>query len=339
MAWAKPVVADIFCGAGLFSAGFHLAGFQTAFAMDVDADAVASYRRNLSKNAMIGDVRKPVTGLTADVLLAGPPCQGFSTLGRRDPKDIRNRLSLVVPDWAEAVQAKVVIIENVPPFIGSKYWLTIKRKLATLGYETTSWVLNAEDYGTPQLRTRGFTVASRIGPIFQPKRRGKRITVRDVLIDKALPQNDPLDVGPPISDLVRERMQHVPLGGAKRDIMERAPELCPPSWFKIRSQATDVWGRMHLDEPANTVRCCFQNPSKGRYVHPIENRVISLREGARLQGIPDNWMFTGNRTSIARQIGNGVPIPLGRAIAKEVLKALRAERCHSSSASVSMSAA
>lgn len=323
MNWATPTIADIFCGAGLFSAGFHREGFETAFAMDIDVDAIASYRQNLSMNATTGDVATPSTSCVADVLLAGPPCQGFSTLGRRDPKDVRNGLSLVIPGWAKKIQAKIVIIENVPPFIGSQYWCALKGELEDAGYEITSWVLNAEDYGAPQLRSRGFTVASRVGPVSMPKARKKRVTVQDVLIDKLLPKNDPLDVGPPISDLVRARMDHVPSGGAKRDIMESAPELCPESWFKIPSQATDVWGRMHLDQPSNTIRCCFQNPSKGRYIHPIENRVISLREGARLQGVPDSWFFFGNRTSVARQIGNGVPLPLGRAIAKEVLKALK----------------
>jgi len=95
--------------------------------------------------------------------------------------------------------------------------------------------------------------------------------------------------------------------------------LCPPSWAKIPSEATDVWGRMLLDEPANTLRCCFQNASKGRYIHPRLNRVLTLREGARLQGIPDDWVFEGDNAAISRQIGNGVPIPLGTAVARSVM--------------------
>ena len=101
--------------------------------------------------------------------------------------------------------------------------------------------------------------------------------------------------------------------------MRLAPEICPASWAKVGCQATDVWGRMDPDKPANTLRCTFQNPSKGRYLHPTEDRVLSLREGARLQGVPDDWTFVGKPYPVARQIGNGVPVPLARAVATQVM--------------------
>src|SRR3546814_6594774 len=82
--------------------------------------------------------------------------------------------------------------------------------------------------------------------------------------------------------------------------MRLAPELCPPSWERVGCQATDVWGRIDPDQPSNTIRCTFQNPSKGRYLHPIENRTLSLREGARLQGVPDCWTFAGRPYPVAR---------------------------------------
>ena len=91
------------------------------------------------------------------------------------------------------------------------------------------------------------------------------------------------------------------------------------------NQAVDVWGRMDWNKPANTLRCSFQSASKGRYLHPEQHRVISIREGARLQGIPDNWVFSGDRSSIARQIGNGVPVPLARAVADAIGKVLAAQ--------------
>src|SRR5690606_16390875 len=98
----------------------------------------------------------------------------------------------------------------------------------------------------------------------------------------------------------------------------------PPSWKSIGCQATDVWGRIDPDVPANTIRCAFQNPSKGRYLHPTEDRVITLREGARLQGVPDDWTFAGRPYPIARQIGNGVPVPLAAAVARSIYDALEA---------------
>lgn len=127
---------------------------------------------------------------------------------------------------------------------------------------------------------------------------------------------------PTPSQLAFDRISRIPPGGDKRDLMRTNPELCPESWFEIGCHATDVWGRMRLEGPSNTLRCTFQNPSKGRYVHPIENRVLSLREGARLQGIPDDWTFVGTPLSVTRQIGNGVPVHLATAVAKSVHDAI-----------------
>jgi DNA (cytosine-5)-methyltransferase 1 len=122
--------------------------------------------------------------------------------------------------------------------------------------------------------------------------------------------------------IAASRIALVPACGDKRDIMKVAPHLCPPSWAKVGCQATDVWGRIDPRQPANTIRCTFQNPSKGRYLHPSENRTLSLREGARLQGVPDHWQFVGKPYPVARQIGNGVPIPLGAAVMRSVAAAL-----------------
>ena len=164
---------------------------------------------------------------------------------------------------------------------------------------------------------------SRIGVPDVPPKSRKRLTVRDAFLDlPRMPAGDPLHIAPQPSGLALRRFMVIPRNGDKRDVQEKAPQLCPPSWFRMssRPQATDVWGRMSLDEPANTLRCAFQNPSKGRYIHPTRNRVITLREGARLQGVPDQWRFFGDRTSIARQIGNGVPVPLAEAVAGSVRK-------------------
>ena len=131
-----------------------------------------------------------------------------------------------------------------------------------------------------------------------------------------------MHVWPIPQGIAAERIMLVPPRGDKRDLMRLAPHLCPDSWTKVGCQATDVWGRIDPDRPANTIRCAFQNPSKGRYLHPTENRTLSLREGARLQGVPDHWQFVGEPYPVARQIGNGVPIPLATAIARAVTTAL-----------------
>ena len=113
-------------------------------------------------------------------------------------------------------------------------------------------------------------------------------------------------------------MKVIPPGGDKRDIMRAAPELAPPSWWRTQSAVTDVWGRLHWDRPSNTLRTRLLNASKGRYIHPDQHRVMTLREAARLHSIPDTWRLDGYAYHVAQQIGNSVPPRLGRAVARTV---------------------
>lgn len=310
----------MFSGAGLLSAGFRRARFKLLQAIELDKEAVDSYRLNLGDVVLQGSVRDHEPVGRCDVIVAGPPCQGFSTLGRRDPTDERNELSLEVPRWAMAARAKVVVIENVPPFLASPQWKRLAIALESLGYRVETWELDALDYGVPQRRRRAFTVASRVGAIGAPEPTTAGANVASALAN--IDSKDPLHRWPTPSPQALERIQLIPPKGDKRDLIRLAPDLCPPSWLKMGCQATDVWGRMDPDAPANTLRCTFQNPSKGRYLHPTENRTLSLREGARLQGIPDDWQLVHRHYPIARQIGNGVPVPLAEAVGRRVADAL-----------------
>ncbi|MBP4046272.1 DNA cytosine methyltransferase [Chromobacterium piscinae] len=316
-------IVELFSGAGLMGGGFKESGFQSIFAAELDPRAVSTYNYNIEPVAEVWDANIVKEDLEYDVLVAGPPCQGFSTLGRRDPKDKRNSLSLCVYKWAEKHTPKVVLIENVPQFLDSKYFTQLKKKFSKLGYTCVTWTLNSEHYGVAQKRIRSFTIFSTIGLPNKPEESEVRLTLRDAfhgLSDKATGSD--YHISPEPTDIALARMKLIPPLGDKRDILSKAPELCPPSWFKIGNQAVDVWGRMDWERPANTLRCSFQSASKGRYIHPCENRVISLREGARIQGIPDTWIFSGDRTAIARQIGNGVPVPLASAVAKSIMHLL-----------------
>ena len=312
---------DMFSGAGLFSAGAMSVGLEPVFAIDLAKDAIASYNRNVAPVGVVGSVLDPRDLPLADVLIAGPPCQGFSTLGRQDPKDERNKLALAVPDWAARCGAKVVVVENVPPFLRSLQWRQLERAFKRLGYMVQTWELEAADFETPQLRRRAFTIASKIGPAVQPEPVGSVRTAGEALA-APIATGDPMHRWPTPVGIAAERIAIVPVNGDKRDIMATRPDLCPPSWVRVGCQATDVWGRIDPTGPSNTLRCTFQNPSKGRYLHPSENRCISLREGARLQGVPDDWVFEGRNYPVARQIGNGVPIPLAAAVAGAVEKLL-----------------
>lgn len=320
----SPKVIDLFAGAGLFGSAFKSEGFNLVRAVELDAVAAATYKANLGDHIIVGDIRTIVPSGRCDVLIAGPPCQGFSTLGKRDPKDARNTLSLEVVKWADKTSPKVVVIENVAAFLTSSMWRELTDALRMRGYSVRSYIFNAENFGVPQTRKRSFTVATfgfdaEIRPITTKNVK----TVKEALADlPKLPDGKNHHSAPTPSHLALERMRLVPEGGGKKDIIKKAPHLVPKSWYKVEGEATDVWGRLWWNKPSNTLRTTLQNPSKGRYIHPEQNRVISLREAARLHSINDNWHFKGTPTQIARQIGNSVPPLLGRAIARSVRQLL-----------------
>ncbi len=321
---SRPLLIDAFSGAGLFSAGLVEAGFEPVLAIELSRDAAAAYARNVSDRVVTGSVLGMRALPKADILVAGPPCQGFSTLGRRDPSDARNELCLSILPLVALARPTIVVVENVPPFLASPQWTLLVRSLRGRGYSVTTWQLDAADFGTPQRRRRAFTVASKVGPIAPPRSNGRRRVAGDVLSMPGSPiaADDPLHRWPAAKGLAAERIALIPPMGDRRDLVSAAPHLCAPSWFRLGCQATDGWGRIDPGQPANTLRCSFQNPSKGRYLHPHEDRTISLREGARLQGVPDGWVFTGPPQVVARQIGNGVPVPLAKAVGESLLAAL-----------------
>ncbi len=321
---SKPYVVDMFAGAGLFSRAFAAEGFHLEYAVELDRFAAATYRRNLGDHIVVGDVRRRPPPVHCDVLISGPPCQGFSTLGRRDVSDPRNRLALEVATWARALQPQVIVIENVAAFLDAPVWRTLARRLRWLDYEVSATVVDAVDFGVPQLRKRSFTFASRIGlPELLP-RNGAPETVREAWAHLPLrPDGRNFHYAPKPSAIALARMKVIRPGGDKRDVMQRAPRLAPPSWWRLACQITDVWGRMEWDAPSNTLRTCLQNASKGRYIHPQQHRVISLREAARLQTIEDRWQFVGWPLHIAQQIGNCVPVKLGSAVARATMRLLR----------------
>lgn len=312
-----PKAIDLFAGAGLFSLAFKNAGFEIVKAVEIEATAAATYRANLGDHIEVEDVRRARPSTHCDVLFAGPPCQGFSTLGKRNGSDPRNQLCMEVVRWTRQSNPSIVVVENVEAFLKTKTWYCLCTRFRRLGYETLATVLNAIDFGVPQLRRRSFTFASRVGlPSITRSAYAKACTVKDAWSGLApVPDGQNHHYSPSPSPLALARMKVIPLGGDKRDVMANAPHLAPPSWWRLGCAVTDVWGRMLWNSPSNTLRTALQNPSKGRYIHPEQNRVISLREAARLHSIPDDWWFEGLPTQIARQIGNSVPFRLGSAVA------------------------
>lgn len=314
-------VVDLFAGCGLFSHAFNLEGYEVVAAYELDPVAADTYARNIGAHIRVGDLREINPQGEGDVLIAGPPCQGFSTLGKRDPSDRRNQLSQIVVSWAKKLRPQAVVIENVSSFLGSAIAASVQSQLADAGYIVQSEVLDAFEFGVPQRRRRSFVVATRMGGCsLRPAELGGVCrTVREAWAGLPRRTNGRNNhYAPEPSKIALQRMEVIPEGGDKRDVMKNAPKLTPPSWWRIGCQVTDSWGRLSWEAPSNTLRTCLQNASKGRYIHPEENRVISLREAARLHTIEDSWQFDGYPTHIARQIGNSVPVNLGRGVARSL---------------------
>lgn len=320
----KPVVFDLFAGAGVFSYAFKSEGFDIQRAIELESVAAKTYARNVGDHVHVGDIKRVRPSGSCDVLIAGPPCQGFSTLGRQEKNDPRNKMSFEVLKWARSTTPKIVVIENVAAFLDSKIYSRVERDLMRLGFDVSSQVLNASDYGVPQVRNRSFVIASKVGmPTIRPAKRKAPFTVREAWEGlSARPDNENHHCVRKPTALARDRMRLIPRGGDRRDVMSKRPDLCPDSWWKLKCQVTDVWGRMKWDEPCNTLRTCLLNPSKGRYIHPSQHRVMTIREAARLHTIPDSWKFEGLPYQVARQIGNSVPVNLGRSVARSVFRAL-----------------
>ncbi len=267
---AGPTVIDLFAGAGLLSLAFREEGYRLVRAYELDPNAAATYRQNLGDIVEAGDLADVTPEGSCDVVVAGPPCQGFSSLGQRKHNDPRNKLCQIIPRWADKCGARIAIVENVPAFLRSLAWERMADKFASLGYEVASWTLDASRYGVAQRRLRSFTICSRVGlPSSEELREHEPTTVRDAF--RKLPRFP----SPSIQHFTRtpsefaiNRISRIPPGGDIRDLAKTA-----------------------------------------------QNRPISFREAARLQGIPDSFTFVGLPEQMSRQIGNGVPVTLGRAVA------------------------
>ena len=319
-----PRVIDLFAGAGLLSHAFVQEGFRVSLAIEQDPRAAQTYQRNLGNHVICSDIVKVLPHTECDVLIGGPPCQGFSTLGKQSYGDPRNNLAMYFVSWAQKVAPKIIVVENVVPFVKTPAWTRLVSGLQRLGYHVYAELLDAIDFGAAQRRRRSFTIATRVGSFpIRPLHRFSHATVRDAWEGlPSLPDGRNWHYSPQPSAIALARMQRISPGGGKGELMQVAPNLCPPSWWRSRVELTDVWGRLRWDEPSNTVRTCFNNASKGRYIHPDQHRVISIREAARLQSIPDEFQFAGYPIDAARQIGNGVPPALGCAVAQAVWRAL-----------------
>lgn len=323
-------VLDLFAGCGGMSLGFEMTGcFESVLAVEWDPDAASTYAENFDSDVFVGAIEDVETFPEVDVVIGGPPCQGFSPLNMaRTGLDRRNL-------WREYLRAlddaspAVFVMENVPELLTSEEFQSFRREVEKRGYVVEGRVLNAADFGTPQVRRRAIVIGTQSGkPVFPSPthaRPGEGAalpawkTFRDAV--RGLPLR-PTGVGwhnprKPTAMSV-ERYETIPGEGEGRfQLAERRPDITPTCWLNKPTGSTDVFGRLWWDRPSVTIRTEFFKPEKGRYLHPSEHRPITIREGARCMGFPDSFLFPMEQsmTSVGKQIGNAVPPPLAREIA------------------------
>ncbi len=314
---------DLFCGAGGLALGFMQAGFKSVYAVDSDKPATETYRRNFKHEVWDRPIEQLVhIPVKAQVLIGGPPCQGFSPLGKMIPLAEHRNMNKLWRHFmriVEQVNPVAFVVENVPEFLRSLEYKALKRKAEGLGYQIGADVLNAVEFGIPQQRKRTFVVAVKGGIPRLPTPTAERATVRDAIGDLPLqPTGTDWHIGRNPTEKSVKRYKCIPPGGNRFDLMKKRPDLAPRCWLNKPTGSTDVFGRLEWDKPALTIRTEFFKPEKGRYLHPQADRPITHREAARLQTFPDDFEFYGSKIQVARQIGNAVPPKLARALATEL---------------------
>jgi DNA (cytosine-5)-methyltransferase 1 len=351
-----PRFLDLFCGIGGLGLGLQKAGLIPVGGVDHWADALDTFRRN---HPGVKCVKADVASLTVaklesaldldvatvDVVAGGPPCQGFSTVGKRDSDDPRNGLWRGFFDLVRLIRPRYVVIENVEGLNvmkGGTIRDGIIREFQEIGYGMKATLLRAADYGVPQLRKRMVFLGWLQGanePRFPKPNCLEYVTVADAVFD--LPPLNPGETRtqyetPPATEYQAARrkdcdllsnhqaarhpaelvdvLSHIPDGGNRKSIPD---DLQPRSGFH------NSYARLASWKPAIAVTSNMRKPSSARATHPLQNRGLTVREGLRLQSFDDDFVVCGTRTSQYLQVGNAVPPLLGLAIGAEVLKAFR----------------
>ncbi len=344
------IVGDLFAGVGGMSEGFKMAGFDIAFAVEYDKDIAYAYSMNHKDTDVYAD---DICNLDAkelhkkhphiDVIIGGPPCQGFSQKGKRlNINDKRNYLFRQYVRFVEEFKPKYFVLENVPNIITTSngyFKDQIIQEFEKLGYVVKYGVLRASDFGVPQDRHRAvFLGELSENTLSLPQPLGVHTTVKDAIYDlpfiasgegneqdvydkqpttayqKELRGNSTIlhnHVSTAHSKIALERLALIPKGAGK--------EVLPPE-HRTKSIYSGTWSRLLEDGVAATITTRFDTPSSGRFTHPVLNRCLTVREAARIQSFPDSFIFYGTKTIQMKEVGNAVPPFLARAIAYEILK-------------------
>jgi DNA (cytosine-5)-methyltransferase 1 len=347
----RPVVADLFAGAGGFSLGAYMAGAEIGVAIENNRNAAETYKRNLIRSRLTTaslfdrdildlDPRDMMSEACiapgdCDILLGGPPCQGFSAhrikgAGVGDP---RNRLLLRYFEYVRALRPAFFLVENVPGLLWPRHSDFLEKFYATAraaDYGTLEpIVLNACDYGVPQNRRRvfilGYDKRRTDAPAWPPPPTHRppdasgdapQWRAAAEVFSRAAPIGDVNDVHMNHGAALTEAFSRTPHnGGSRRDSGRILP--CHAS----HRGHHDVYGRIDPSRPGPTMTTACINPSKGRFVHPTKDHGITLRQAARLQSFPDWYTFEGGLIAGGVQVGNAVPVDMARALVEPLVEA------------------
>lgn len=351
-------ILDLFSGVGGLSYGFTKhPEFQVLLANEIDKDIAKAYQLNhpdvMMLNCDISELtadllKDKLNGQTIDIVIGGPPCQSYSTIGKRQLDD-RANLFLQYKRILKILQPKVFIFENVVGILSmdnGKLFTTIKEEFEQIGYSLKYKVMDSADYGIPQHRERVILVGVKgeNNFIYPKKTHGKGlkpyVTLRDAIGD--LPslelgehsttyRNNSLDneflsfvrdsnqtyleehVSPKHSDSLIQIMKTLKEGQSKKDL---------PLSIRPKKGYANTYAKLWWNKPSTTITRNFACPSSSRCIHPTDSRALSIREGARLQSFPDSYKFYGSNTKKRLEIGNAVPPLLSMSIAREVLVVL-----------------
>jgi len=334
----QPRAIDLFSGCGGLTLGLKEAGFRVIGAVEIDSLAVETYRKNHKgvrvwhkdiRSLSTSEVRRllKIRKGQLDLLAGCPPCQGFSSMttlnGRKQMRNPQNDLVFQFVRFARALKPKAVMMENVPGLARNRRLKEMQRKLEGLGYRCTYDVLDAADYAVPQRRRRLIFVAGRGHsiPFARPAR--TRRTVRQAFRRLGIrARKDPLHTlreqrSAKVSALIRSIPKN---GGSRLDLGVTKQLKCHTKCDGFK----DVYGRMAWDDVAPTITSGCVNPSKGRFLHPVRNRAVTLREAALLQGFPPSYYFSLRRGKFpaAEMIGNALPPEFIRRHAMQVARFL-----------------
>ena len=351
---------DLFAGAGGLSLGLLQAGVHVVLANEIESDFASTYELNHPDTVVIQrdiseiDFENQVEqlGFTGkiDLVAGGPPCQGFSTVGKKQLSDPRNSLFYQFLRCVDELNPKFVLFENVAGFMTmyeGRVYETLLEELTQRGYACDARIINPVDFGLPQFRKRTIVLGTQQSQLidwptpthaqsdglFQQQ---KYVTLIDAISDLpplgpteskdqylCEPQNEFQSMMRDGTDVLSEHncanygdrmrmiLKSIPPGGSVLDLPE---SLRPKGYF------TNTYARLVADQPAPTITRNFGTPSSSRCVHPLQNRALSTREGARLQGFPDSYQFVGSKTSKNLQIGNAVPPLLGRVLGESLMQ-------------------